>query len=615
MDASTKRLMLMLLGFCVLVSFLAYLPVLNADFINLDDNDYVYENEVIRSFSNLGKMFSQPLQGNYHPLTVMSLAFNYAISKNDASSYHLLNLLLHLANTALVFFFVWRLSGRNMIMSFFASLLFGVHPMHVESVAWISERKDVLYTFFYLIGMIAYLKYVDRSDKTSLALCFVAFVLSIASKPAAIVFPLSLFTLDLYRSRSWNTSLLLEKLPFFAVSGIMALLTLQAQTIGGATDTTNAFGLDQRFFFGFYSYMMYIVKMFVPVNLAIFYPLPLMHTSLPALYYIAPLVFAASVALAAFTYKKHPVIAFGFAFFFVNLVLVLQWKVIGSTIMAERYTYVPYVGLFIILGWLLSKVLAGKQSMALGATAVLGVVFAGMSYAHAGVFNNSISLWENAIASQPSERAYTSRASSFRTEGKLDSALAYYDKGLSLFPNDQWALCNRANIYFDKHQDSLALEDYNRALTIVPNFVPGLTNRGALYARAGKNDLALADLNRAIELKPEDRSPYLYRAICLYNSGKHSLAISDYERILNGNPADVDSRFSLGMCYKLTAQYEKAIGAFSQCFAVRRNALTLQVRSECYAALGKMESARADADAAMKSGMKLSPEYLRHIGM
>ncbi len=618
LDAGLRSKLLLFLGIGLLLTFIAYIPTLKADFINLDDNDYVYANEVIRSFSNLKSMISQPLQGNYHPLTVISLALNYAISENQAGSYHLVNVLLHLANTALVFFFVWQLSNRNLIISFCASLFFGVHPMHVESVAWISERKDVLYTFFYLLGLMAYVRYVDRRDTKSLVLCFLAFACSIASKPAAIVFPATLFTLDFYRERDWSTKLILEKLPFFAVSLIMALLTLQAQSAGGATDTSNAFGLEQRFFFGFYSFMMYVAKVFAPVNLAIFYPLPTMHTSLPVFYYVAPLAVLGLFAGSYVAFRKaarEKIYLFGLGFFFINLVLVLQWKVIGSTIMAERYTYVPYIGLFIIIGWVLNKYFAAKQHLALGLISAVGVVFCALSYVHAGVFQNSVTLWENAIANQPSERAYTSRASSFRTEGKLDSALAYYDKGLALFENDQWALCNRANIYFDKHQDSLALLDYSRALAIVPNFVPAYTNRGALYVRAGKYDLAIADLNKAIELKPTDRSPYLYRAICYFNSGRHAQAIPDYEFVLRGTPNDIDSRFSLGVCYKVGGQYEKAISCFSESFVKRPNALTLQMRSECSAALGRIDAARADAQGAMKAGARLSPEYLAKLGL
>ncbi len=606
---------MILVGVCVALTFVAYLPTLHADFINLDDNDYVYANETIRSFSNLKSMLTEPLQGNYHPLTVMSLAMNYAISGNNASSYHWLNLLLHLANTVLVFWFVWQLSGRKTIIAFCAALFFGVHPMHVESVAWIAERKDVLYTFFGMMGLIAYLRYIDNKDKSALWLSFLLFVLSIASKPAAIVFPLSLVVIDIYRQREWRSALLVEKIPFFAISLIMALLTLKAQTVGGATDTSNAFGIDQRAFFGFYSFMMYIAKMFVPINLAIFYPLPTMHQALPAAYYLAPLVFFGLAGAAYWAYRKERVFAFGLLFFFVNIVLVLQWKVIGSTIMAERYTYVPYIGLFVIVGWVIDHYLGSKRNVALATISAVGFVFCGLSYAQASVFVNNTALWDNAMEHQPSERAYTNRASLLRSEGKLDSALVFYDKGLAIFPNDQWALCNRANIYFDQHKDSLAEADYTHALSIIPDFVPALMNRGALYVRAGKNDVALKDLNRAIELKPQEHSAYLYRAVCLFNGGRHSDAIEDYVKVCQSFPNDMDSRYSLGMCYKITGQTQKALSSFNECIAKRPTPQAFQMRSECELALGMRDQAKTDATIAMKNGARLSAEFLHQLGL
>ena len=176
----------------VAITFLALLPVLKADFVNWDDNDYVLDNILIRDLSNLDKILFSPLQGNYHPLTVLSLAFNYAISGLEPWSYHLLNLLIHILNVFLVFKLIFKLTKGNNLIAFVTAILFGIHPMHVESVAWASERKDVLYAFFFLSGLITWLKYLDNKKQGWYAATLAMALFSMLSKPAAIIFPLAL---------------------------------------------------------------------------------------------------------------------------------------------------------------------------------------------------------------------------------------------------------------------------------------------------------------------------------------------------------------------------------------------------------------------------------------
>src|SRR6185503_16318220 len=270
--------------------------------------------------------------------------------------YHWLNLILHLANTALVFVFVRKLSGGRFWTTVVTSLFFGIHPMHVESVAWIAERKDVLYALFYLLGLIAYLRYVEKRRPGWLAATWIAFALSIASKPAAVVFPLTLFAIDYFRRRPLRWGLVLEKVPFLVVSVAMGILTVSAQSSVGAVAAPEQWTLVQKVLFACYGTVMYVVKLFVPFGLSAIYPYPTVKGApLGPEFYVAAAVVMLVLPVILFLFRKNRAVMFGLAFFFINIVLVLQLFAIGQAVMADRYTYLPYIGLFFALAWWLDE--------------------------------------------------------------------------------------------------------------------------------------------------------------------------------------------------------------------------------------------------------------------
>ena len=236
------------LPFILVLTAIIYLPTLNAGFVNWDDPDYIYDNYVIKDLSHLTDFFTVPIQGNYHPITQISLALNYAVSGYEAWSYHLLNLVIHLVNCFLVYKLALLLSRNNSLIAFVTSLLFGIHPMHVESVAWVSERKDVLYTLFFLAGHITFTKYIDTGVKKEYWMTFLFLVLSLLSKPAAVIFPVSLFCIDILRNRALSLKLVTEKILFFIPALAMGLLTINAQKHIGATGEA-FFGLDSNILF------------------------------------------------------------------------------------------------------------------------------------------------------------------------------------------------------------------------------------------------------------------------------------------------------------------------------------------------------------------------------
>ncbi len=324
------------LGGILLLTVIAYWPVFKAEFVNWDDPDYVANNLTIRSLSNIKAIFTTPIQGNFHPLSMLSLAFNYAISGMEPGSYHVLNLLFHLINIVLVFYFVNKLTEQKFWIATVTALLFALHPLHVESVAWVAERKDVLYTTFFIAGLIAYLNYLKSKKISKLIPVLFFYLLSLMSKPAAVIFPVVLLAIDLYFERLKNLNTYFEKIPFFLLALILGVLTLQAQTAKGAVADVSLFPFVFRFFFGFYGIMMYLINTVFPFNLCTFYPYPPVNQSLPTSYYLSIIVTIGLAFVFFYSLNKHKIIGFGLLFFIVNLVLCLHFFSVGCAFFGVR---------------------------------------------------------------------------------------------------------------------------------------------------------------------------------------------------------------------------------------------------------------------------------------
>jgi len=546
---------------------------------------------------------------------MVSLAVNYAMSGLKPLSYHLLNLILHLLNTFLVYRLASRLSKNNNVISFATALLFGIHPLHVESVAWVSERKDVLYAFFFLLGLISYVRYIEKALLKDLFFTFIWFALSILSKPAAIIFPVVLFTIDFFYKRKISGKILLEKIPFILLSALFAWLTLGAQKTVGATDKAAVFSFGDRILFGFYGYAMYFLKTIFPVNLVAFYPTPPINEALPSYFFITPVFFLATVILCLLTWRKNRVVTFGFLFYFVNLLLVLQLVVIGSALMADRYTYIPLIGLFFMAGWLLDKNFRDKPSLAFGIISVVGIVFTVVTYNQAGTWKSGETLWDNVIKKVPSSKAYTIRAEVYKKQGNKEKALAYYNEAIGMNAADAEALGNRGNIYFDMQQDSLALIDYNRALAINPDFVPALSNKGSLLSRSGKYEEGLKFLEHALALKPDYAPAIRNRGTTYFNMKQYEKAIEDFKKYVTYEPGEAEIYNTIGVCYQSTGNYEMSVQAFTDAIDKDAQPLYFLNRSISFRELGKIDEARKDALYARGAGLKLNPEYEKVLGL
>jgi len=596
------------------ITSIIYIPALSAGFVNWDDPDYIGGNSyLIRDLSRLPELLTTPVQGNHHPLTMFSLALNFAISGDNWWSYHLFNLIFHLINCFLVYRLAFLLSKSNPLIALVTSLLFAIHPLHVESVAWISERKDVLYALFFIAGHITYTKYIDESSKKQYWLTLLFVILSLMSKPAAVIFPVSLFCIDILRRRQFSFKLIIEKIPFFILAIILGWLTLKAQKTVGATGE-EYFGLAKNILFGFYGIMMYFVKMIVPYKLSAFYPFPPLNEKLSVAYYVAPVFSLLLAAVTYFTWKKYRFVAFGISFYIVNLLLVLQIFSVGSAVIAERYTYVPYIGLFFIAGCLLDRFAKGNMTKAYAVLAPVTIIFSVLSFLQVKTWKSGETLWDNVIKNQPCSRAYSARATLFRRDANklkteadqarnakreqeanlkyaeanknYQQAINYYTEAVKINSIDHESYNNRANIYMDQNNFNAAIIDYKQALVVKPDYYVAFDNMGALYARRGMYDSALYYFTKTLEQKPDYLTTYNNRAVTFLYMKRYEEAIKDWQkylqtkyklpiqevliRVSNFESFDAEVMNSIAECYRLLGKNEEALKYTNRAISIQK---------------------------------------------
>ena len=606
--------------FILLLTIIAYLPTLNAGFVNWDDPDYANNLTLKSMLSDFSLLFTKPIQGNYHPLTMLSLVINYAISGMDAWSYHLFNLMFHLANCFLVYRLAMLLSKKNMIIAFTTSILFAVHPMHVESVAWVAERKDVLYSLFFILGLISYVKYADTGSKKQYWLTLLFLLLSLLSKPAAVIFPIALFAVDLLRKRKFNARLIFEKAPFLIAALILGYITFLAQKETGATKGSEVFSAGTRVLMGFYGIMMYFLKSIAPFNLSTLYPFPPLYQSLPTAYYVSPLFSVLLAVLFFYSLKRNRILAFGIFFYVVNLLLILQFLPVGSAIIAERYTYIPYIGIFFIAGWLIDRYAKGKTVKAYYIIVPIALLLTVLTYRQSSVWHSGATLWDQAIKSQPGAIAYSNRAALYREEKNDTKAIEYYTKAIEINTADHEAYTSRGIIYFNQQKFDLAFADFNKSISIKPDYHAALDNLGALYGIRRQFDAAVQSFNKALAVKPDYLPSLKNRGLAYSEMNRNQEAIKDFERVLQlnreiGLPEDPDILNIIGACNNSLGRYPEAISVINKAIILKPDPHFYLNRAYSNKGLGNMEAARNDALTAKQGGLPIDPVFAKSLGI
>lgn len=609
------------LAFTAIVTFIVFLPTLNAGLTNWDDNIYINSNPLIKSFSfkNMQEIFSSFYMGNYHPLTMFSYMIEFSVFGMNPKIFHLTNLVIHILNSLLVFFMVSLISGKNIRMSMFTAFIFAIHPMHVESAAWISERKDVLYCLFFFLSIISYLLYISSKNLKHIIFSFIFFLLSLLSKGQAVVLPVVFLLFDYLYKRNFSVRTLLEKTPFFVLSLIFGIAAYFAQQSVAAVNEVDI-SMIQSFFSGFYGIVIYIIKFFVPYKLSSFHPYPFIPgIGMPFYFYLMPVIVL--LILAIVFISKNRTTVFGFLFFCVNIVLVLQFLPVGKAIFAERYSYVSYFGLSYLTGNYLfgnnrSPFFLRNNSVISTLTVLLLIFFAIISYNRAKVWESSITLWNDVLKKYPdNELAQEHKVVSYLDINNLAVAEKEVQYLLSIAPNKASSYNMYGYILSLQGKFSDAVIAYDKGLFIDSSSYNLHLNKGFSLYKMENYTEALKHYSKAIKIDSSKTELYINRGI-LYSNNlmRYHEAINDFEKAAILNPDNLNVFVNLGVtCFKLN-DYVNSIKNLDYVISVDpKNGSAYLIRSYSNKGKGDFSAALSDAINARNLGEIVDQGYIDEL--
>lgn len=612
----------LLLTGILIVTFLAFIPALFNGFVEWDDPSYIRDNILLRHFSlkNLKAIFATYQMGNYHPLTILSYNLEYQIGKLNPAIYHFTNIVFHILNTYLVFRFICLLSGQINIAAVTA-LLFGIHPMHVESVAWVSERKDVLYTFFYLLSCIYYWHYY-RNENPNLKfylLALLMFLFSLLSKAMAVTLPMVLLLIDYYGDRKISLQKAAQKIPFFILSLVFGIVAIGAQHSGNAIQSAGTFSIGDRILFACYEVVLYLWKMILPVHLSVFYPYPAkINSMLPMMFYISPALILILVSVLSY-FRKNKIVIFGFLFFFFQIALFLQVIPLGSTIISERFTYLSYTGLFFILGSYFHSLSEKsffqkiKNPLVVFGSIVVLLLFL-LTFQRSRIWKDNFTLWTDSNEKHQSDVALNHIGNFYEHTGNYDLAEKYYNQSILLNPLYFVAYENRGKIYFYQQKYEAAFSDFNKALLINPKSEIALNHKGVAFGYLQQYDSAIYYFNKAIEVKNDFWECYKYRGNAYSKIEQFDLARYDYTVYVEFFDQDAEAYYLRGLSLIGLGKPITAIEDFSHAILLNpQYGDAYFARSTSYALLDKRQEALEDASKAKSLGYEVNEQYMEDL--
>lgn len=563
--------------------FISFYPSLKNNFINWDDNAHVFANPQLKE--PLGRALSyyfgaHTVIGNYIPVTMLVYLLEYKMGGMNPSFFHGFNLLLHLVNVCMVYVFIRRLSGNRWMVAALVALVFGVHPMHVESVVWISELKDVLYTLFFLGALISYESYLTHerdkpNEKVGFPLlCLTLFLLSLLSKPAAIVLPLVLLLLDYYTARPMRARVFLEKIPFFLLSVLFAFIALKAQHADRLLHSD--YSIFDRVCIGSYAFLNYLAKFFIPLHQSIFYPYPTkVDGYLPGIIYISPLIVLLLAGVVYSLRKKSRALVFGALFLLVNLVLVLQLVSFGDAFMAERYTYVAYIGLAFVLAMEAHHLYETNRYKVLRLllaplTIFACLLFAFTTYQRTKVWKDDYSIAIDLVQKYPNDWLSLNNMGYILFEQKqYEESIGYFEKALLIKPGYTRASINLCNTFLQLNAVDRALRVLDSALTKEPDNHYLLANKGnILFHSYQRYAEAASCFEKALRDETSNITAFLDLAECYYYLKDYTKALAVLDRALQYHPNNHIIYNNKGYIYFLQGRYTEALQQYDICLKI-----------------------------------------------
>ncbi|MCX5848921.1 MAG: tetratricopeptide repeat protein [Deltaproteobacteria bacterium] len=523
------------------------------NFINFDDPGYITENYNVQSGFNLQNIkwaSAAVVAGNWHPLTMISHTLDWSLFKDNAGGHHLVSLLLHIGSVIFLFLFLNK-TTNSLWPSAFAAALFALHPLRVESVAWASERKDVLSMFFGMASIYAYAFYAESSKLSHYFICLTLFIMALMSKPMLVTLPFLLLLLDYWPLERWQRALsapaegrfklagrlVWEKTPFFILTIASSIITFWAQNKKGSVSSEEILPFVTRLANAIFSYMAYLGKTFWPVDLAVFYPydffLPLWKVL------ISGIILILITAAVLYYIKKLPFLFTGWLWYLGTLIPVIGLVQVGKQAMADRYTYLPSVGIAVMLSWSIPLLFPRKdiRKKILFPTAIAFLILLSfLTWHQCGYWKNDFELYSHTLrVTKNNYLAHRGLGVYFYTEGKIEKAIYHYDKAIFITPDFVEAYDNRGNAYADLGQYQRAIEDYNQAIRLKPEDADAYNNRGTTYIELGQYQQAIEDYNKVIRLKP-NYIAYYNRGNGYSSLGQYQLAIEDYNQAIRLKP-------------------------------------------------------------------------------
>jgi protein O-mannosyl-transferase len=560
------------------VTLALYNPVNRHPFVNYDDDRYVTENAHVRQGLNahtIAWSLTSTEQANWHPLTWMSHALDVSLFRLNPTGHHLTSVLLHVVNVCLLFLLLmW--ATKRLGPSFFVAILFAVHPINVESVAWVAERKNILCTLFFFLTFWAYGWYGQKPSWKRYLAVFGSFVAALASKPMVITLPFVLLLLDYWplervdgtgeNKKPWSR-LALEKLPLFALSAASAVVTMHAQQTGGAVRSTTEFPFGVRIANAIYAYAVYIWKMIWPSHLAPLYPHP--GDSLPVWRVLLAGVILAIITALVWKFRSRRYLLVGWFFFLGMLVPVIGLVQVGEAAMADRYAYIPLVGIFVMIAFAVSDMALQRSRGYLpaipGAIGLIALSFA--TYRQIGYWQSNEELWSHTLAVTSNNFvAEDNLGGALILEGREEQAHAHFEAAARINPRDPMSHSNLGTYYETHNQMREAVKEYEAAVAMTSD--PGMlaatyANLGAAYRGLGDNDRAQTNYKQALQYNPNQFNAWLGLGLLAQQQGKHAEAITNLSRSVELHPT-ARGYLALGKALQQSGRALEALTAYEQ---------------------------------------------------
>ena len=607
----------------VLAVAIVFGQTIGYDYVNFDDDAYVYQNpQVVRGLTldGVAAAFTRATVSNWHPVTSISHMLDCQLYGLPPGGHHLTNVLLHAAAAVLLFLVLLRMSG-DFWPSAFAAAVFAIHPLRVESVAWISERKDVLSGVFFMLTLAAYVAYARRPFSIPrYLLVAVLFALGLMAKPMLVTLPFLLLLLDYWPLRRWDvaaappeqlrfsvtTRLVVEKLPLFAMSAASCVATVMAQHT--ALQAIANVPLGWRIANALVAYAAYLGQTVYPVGLAALYPHP--GSSLPIWKAVAAAIVLAGFSAGAWACrKKYPYLFVGWFWYLGMLAPVIGIVQVGRQAMADRYTYLPQIGLCVALAWGIGQLIRSwpRRHWIGGAAALLVVaILMEGAWRQASYWSDSVTLWRQTLACTPGNYVATlNLANGLTSQGKVDEAIVLYQNALQASGNEEkirqtlgktlTELYNHLGVALaNSGRGDEAILRYREALKIDSNDVPSYYNLGNALASCGKTKEAIAAYREALKIASDDAQVHSNLGLALLNSGQPDEAVVECRKAVDLQPDDAEIQNNLGMVLARTDKLDDAIVQYQRALKINPNyAEAANNLGNVFARCGRVEEALA----------------------